>query len=98
MTVENVSEEGDEEDSGRQAETDAYSETTVNDSRSVTIPKEVCDELDVKPGDKVRWHVIDGELSVEVVRQRYGAFEDFEPIDIGEETNAAEDHDAYGSL
>ena len=77
---------------------ETYSETTVNDSRSVTIPKEVCDELGVKPGDKVRWHVEDGELSVEIVKQRYGAFDDFEPVDIGEETNAAEDHDIYGSI
>jgi AbrB family looped-hinge helix DNA binding protein len=77
---------------------ETYSETTVNDSRSVTIPKEVCDELGVKPGDKVRWHVEDGELGVEIVKQRYGAFDDFEPVDIGEETNAAEDHDIYGSI
>jgi antitoxin PrlF len=52
----------------------------------------------VKPGDRVRWRVEDGELSVEIIRQRYGAFDDFEPVDIGEETNAAEDHDIYGSL
>jgi antitoxin PrlF len=77
---------------------ETYSETTVNDSRSVTIPKDVCDELGVKPGDRVRWRVEDGELSVEIIRQRYGAFDDFEPVDIGEETNAAEDHDIYGSL
>ncbi|MFW5983866.1 MAG: AbrB/MazE/SpoVT family DNA-binding domain-containing protein [Halobacteria archaeon] len=98
MTAENVSEDRDGKSSERRVETDAYSETTVNDSRSVTIPKEVCDKLDVKPGDKVRWRVTDDELSVEVVRQRHGAFEDFEPVDIGEETNAAEDHDVYGSL
>jgi antitoxin PrlF len=76
---------------------EAYSETIVNEVRSVTIPKKICDELGVKPGDKVRWHVEDGELSVEIVKQRHGAFDDFEPVDVGEETNAAEDHDIYGS-
>jgi len=76
---------------------ETYSETTVNDSRSVTIPKEVCDELGVKPGDKVRWRIEDGELSVEIIRQRYGAFDDFEPVDIGEETNAVEMEKEFGA-
>jgi hypothetical protein len=30
---------------------------------------------------------------VEVVEQRYGAFGDLDPVDIGEPTDAAEDHD-----
>jgi AbrB family looped-hinge helix DNA binding protein len=73
------------------------SETTVNDSRSVTIPKSVCDELDVKPGDKVRWSVKDGELRVEVVSQKHGAFESFEAVDVGEETDAVEMEEEFGA-
>lgn len=70
-------------------------ETTVNDSHSVTVPAEIRDRLDIEPGDKVRWTLADDELRVEVVRQRYGAFDDLEPIDVGEETDAvAETEDA----
>ncbi|MFB1062884.1 AbrB/MazE/SpoVT family DNA-binding domain-containing protein [Natrinema sp. H-ect4] len=69
-------------------------ETTVNDSYSVTVPAAVRNELDIESGDKIRWRVDeDGTLSVEVVTQRYGAFSELEPVDIGEETNAADDHD-----
>ena len=78
--------------------TQEVSETTVNDSRSVTIPKSVCDELDVKPGDKVRWRVEDGELRVKVVSQKHGAFEDFEPVDIDEETDAVKMEGGFGAI
>ena len=69
-------------------------ETSVTDRYAVTIPSAVRDRLDIEPGDKFRWRVTeDGTLDVEVVRQRPGAFDDFEPVDMGE-THAAEDHDA----
>jgi bifunctional DNA-binding transcriptional regulator/antitoxin component of YhaV-PrlF toxin-antitoxin module len=69
-------------------------ETTVNDSYSVTVPAAVRRELDIEAGDKIRWCVDEsGSLSVEVVTQRYGAFSELEPVDTGEETNAADDHD-----
>lgn len=52
-------------------------ETTVSDRGMVTIPASLRRRLDIEPGDKIRWDVDeDGDLSVEVVRQRYGAFED----------------------
>lgn len=71
-------------------------ETTVNDRYAVTIPSSVRERLDIGPGDRVRWRVgDDGGLSVEVVTEEAGAFEDFEPFDMGE-TNAAEDHDTVG--
>lgn len=64
-------------------------ETTVNDSHSVTVPARIRDHLDIHPGDKLRWMLDDeGQLRVEVVRQRYGAFADLDPIDIEEETDA----------
>jgi len=69
-------------------------ETTVNESYSVTVPAAVRREAGVEAGDKLRWQVDDdGSLSVELVKQRYGAFADVEPVDTDEPTNAAEDHD-----
>lgn len=69
-------------------------ETTVNDSYSVTVPADIRREADIEAGDKLRWSVEDDDtLSVEVVSQRYGAFSDLDPVDIGEETDAAADHD-----
>lgn len=69
-------------------------ETTVNDSYSVTVPAAIRREAGIEAGDKLRWSVDeDGDLSVEVVEQRYGAFSQLDPVDVGEETRAAEDHD-----
>lgn len=71
---------------------EATDETTVNDSHSVTVPSEIRERLDIEPGDKLRWTLGEGdELRVEVVRQRYGAFEDLDPVDVGEETDAVEE-------
>lgn len=68
-------------------------ETTVNDRYAVTIPSSVRERLGIGPGDRVRWRVTeDGDLSVEVISEQYGAFDDFEPYDMGE-TDAVEDHD-----
>ena len=69
-------------------------ETTVNESYSVTVPAAVRQEAGVEAGDKIRWHVDgDGDRSIELVKQRYGAFSRLEPVDVGESTDAAEDHD-----
>lgn len=55
----------------------AAEETTVSDRGMVTIPADLRRRLDIEPGDKLRWYTNDeGELAVEVVKQRYGAFED----------------------
>ena len=52
-------------------------ETTVSDRGMVTIPAALRHRLDIEPGDKLRWSADDeGDLSVEVVKQRYGAFDD----------------------
>jgi len=69
-------------------------ETTVNESYSVTVPAAIRQEAGVDAGDKLRWHVDeDGSLSVELIKQQYGAFSKLEPVDVGEPTDAAEDHD-----
>ena len=59
-------------------------ETKVSDSGVVTVPASIRQRLDIEPGDKLRWHTDDeGNLTVEIVRERYGAFEDFEPVPMG---------------
>lgn len=69
-------------------------ETTVDDSFSVTIPVSIRRETDIEPGDRLLWSVEDDDtLSVEVISQRYGAFSELDPVDVGEETDAADDHD-----
>lgn len=71
-------------------------ETTVNKSYAVTIPAAVRDDLDLEPGDRLRWNIDDeGRLVAEIVRERYGLAEQLDPIDIGEETDAVEDTEVY---
>lgn len=70
--------------------------TTVNDNYAATIPARVRERLDVRPGDKLRWAATDeSTLTVEVVRERYGALEDVEPVHLGGVTD--EEIDAMGA-
>ena len=72
-------------------------ETTVSDRGMVTIPADLRRRLDIEPGDKLRWNTDEeGALSVEVVHQREGVFDDFEPVDAGE-TNAVEVEREFGA-
>jgi AbrB family looped-hinge helix DNA binding protein len=72
-------------------------ETKVSDRGMVTIPAALRRRLDIEAGDKLRWTTDDnGTLSVEVVHQREGVFDDFEPIDVGE-TNAVEAESEFGA-
>ena len=73
---------------------DPPQETKVSDRGMVTIPASLRDRLDIEPGDKLRWQVKDGDLTVEVVRQRYGAFDDFEAVPMG--GDGLETHDLAG--
>lgn len=74
---------------------DVPDETTVSDRGMVTIPAEIRRRLDIDAGDKLRWTVEDdAELTVEVVRQRYGAFDDFEAVPMG--GGGSETHDLAG--
>lgn len=68
-------------------------ETTVDDSYSVTVPPSVREAVGIDAGDALRWVVDDGRIRVEVVEERYGVFEDLDPVDVGEATHAAADHD-----
>jgi AbrB family looped-hinge helix DNA binding protein len=65
---------------------DAPAETKVSDRGMVTIPAALRRRLDIEAGDKLRWDVDeDGTLTVEIVQQRYGAFDDFEPVSMGDD-------------
>jgi AbrB family looped-hinge helix DNA binding protein len=72
-------------------------ETTVSDGGMVTIPADLRRRLGIEPGDKLRWTADEeGSLSVEIVHQREGVFDDFEPVDAGE-TNAVEVEKEFGA-
>jgi len=76
---------------------DGPEETTVSDRGMVTIPADLRRRLDIEPGDKLRWSSnASGALSIEIVHQREGVFDDFEPVDAGE-TNAVEVEREFGA-
>jgi antitoxin PrlF len=59
------------------ATNDVPEDTKVNEGGMVTIPADIRRRLDVERGDKLRWNITDDdELTVSIVRQRYGAFAD----------------------
>ena len=73
----------------------APEETKVSDHGMVTIPASLRRRLDIEAGDKLRWGTDEeGNLSVEIVKQRYGAFDDFEPVPMG--GDGLETHDLAG--
>lgn len=75
----------------------ATEETKVSDRGMVTIPANIRRRLDIGPGDKLRWNIDEhGNLVVEVVHQRKGVFDDFEPVDAGE-TNAVAVESEFGA-
>lgn len=72
-------------------------ETEISDRGTVPIPAEIRRRLNADSGDKVRWGIDDeGNLSVEIIHQREGVFDDFEPVDAGE-TNAVEVEEEFGA-
>lgn len=72
-------------------------ETKVSDRGMVTIPAALRRRLDIEAGDKLRWTTDDdGDLSVAIIRQREGVFDDFDPVDAGE-TNAVDAEGEFGA-
>jgi len=76
---------------------DREAESAVNDSYGTTIPAEIRDALDedIQPGDTVQWRLVDGELSVEIQRERYGVLDELEPLDGPEWDGEAVAESAY---
>jgi AbrB family looped-hinge helix DNA binding protein len=73
---------------------DGAKETKVSDRGMVTIPADLRRQLDIEPGDKLRWTADDdGSLSVDVVQQREGVFDDFDPVDAGVTNAVAAERD-----
>ena len=74
---------------------DLFGETEVSDRGTVRIPSSIRQRLGIEPGDKLRWMVDDeDDLTVEVVRQRYGAFDGDEAVPLG--GDGLETHDLAG--
>ncbi|OYR81305.1 AbrB family transcriptional regulator [Halorubrum ezzemoulense] len=70
-------------------------ETKVSDRGMVTIPADLRRRLDIEPGDKLRWNADEkGNLSVEIVKQWYGSFDNFDPVSM--EGGGSETHDLAG--
>ncbi|MFB6193515.1 MAG: AbrB/MazE/SpoVT family DNA-binding domain-containing protein [Halobaculum sp.] len=70
-------------------------ETLVSDDGTVVLPSSLKQELDIEPGDRLRWRPDgDGGVTVEVIHQQYGVFEDFEPASMG--GGGTETHDLAG--
>jgi AbrB family looped-hinge helix DNA binding protein len=68
-------------------------ELQVTGSGQATIPAEIRRQLGIEPGDVFRWTVVDdGVLRAKIIRQEYGAFDDFEPVPMG--GTGTESHDA----
>jgi len=62
----------------------------------VSIPAGIRRRLDIEDGDTIRWRVVDDELSVEVVSQETGVFDDFEPGASDEPVDGVSEHDRFG--
>jgi AbrB family looped-hinge helix DNA binding protein len=45
--------------------------STITSKRQTTIPKEVCEALDVGPGDKITWEVNGGRVSITTERPAF---------------------------
>ena len=75
---------------------DSPTKTKVSERGMVTIPARVRRRLDIEPGDKLQWGVTEGgDLSVEVIQQRHGAFADDNlKADLG--GDSVETHDRAG--
>lgn len=83
-----------DEISSHMATGDGAKETKVSDRGMVTIPADLRRQLDIEPGDKLRWTADDdGSLSVDVVQQREGVFDDFDPVDAGVTNAVAAERD-----
>lgn len=77
------------------SEAELVGEGTVSGNQ-VSIPAPIRRRLDIEDGDVIRWSVVDGELRVEVINQRLGAFDDFVPGESTAAVDAVAAHDRFG--
>lgn len=76
-------------------DTEVVGEGKVSGNQA-SIPVHIRRQLAIEDGDVLRWKVIDGDLHVEIVHQRLGVFDDFEPGKSDEPVNGVAEHDAFG--
>lgn len=74
---------------------DEVGEGTVSGNQ-VSIPAHIRRRSDIEDGDVIEWHVVDGELEVEIRSTKTGVFDDFEPGASDETVDAVEEHDGFG--
>jgi bifunctional DNA-binding transcriptional regulator/antitoxin component of YhaV-PrlF toxin-antitoxin module len=73
---------------------DAESKVSGNQAN---IPARIRRELGIDDGDHLRWHLEeDGRVTVRVVQQQPGTFDEFDGYDGAEPTDVTSDHDAWG--
>lgn len=60
-------------------------ESTIDDRYSVTIPRSVRENLALRPGDRLEWHVDDGRIVARAVDERSGAESNSERPTSGDE-------------
>lgn len=73
----------------KDASTAAVGEGAISGNQA-SIPAPIRERADIEDGDKLRWYWENGELSVEIIRQRSGVFAGFDGF---EGTSERLDHD-----
>ncbi|MFB6138539.1 MAG: AbrB/MazE/SpoVT family DNA-binding domain-containing protein [Halobacteriaceae archaeon] len=71
-------------------------ESTVSGDQ-IDVPAAVRQELDVVDKDTLRWHVEDGTVRVDVVRQRCRTFQEFDGYEGDAPSDVTADHDAWSA-
>lgn len=77
------------------SETQAVGEGKVSGNQA-SIPAHIRRQLEIEDGDVLRWKVVDGDLQVEIVRQKLGVFDDFEPGESDDPVDSVAEHDTFG--
>jgi len=76
------------------------SETAEGESKvsgnQANIPAHIRRRFDIEDGDILRWVLEDDGLRVEVVNREAGTFADVDGYEGEEQTEATQDHDAWG--
>lgn len=61
-----------------------------------SIPAHIRRQLGIEDGDIIRWKVVDGNPEIDIIHQRLGVFDDFEPGESKEPIDGVAEHDGFG--
>ncbi|MHC1623557.1 MAG: AbrB/MazE/SpoVT family DNA-binding domain-containing protein [Candidatus Methanospirareceae archaeon] len=67
-------------------------DVTVSKGYQATIPSEIRGKLGIKSGDLIRWKLVDGVLSIEVIKKRKGTLRGLIGKYSGKPTDSVRDH------